>query len=699
MLRAGIDVGGTFTDLMLVDDESKAVWVHKVPSTPADPSQATMSGLRELCGLAGIEPERLQQVFHGTTVATNIVLERNGSKTGMITTEGFRDIIYIGRHRRPKTFSIYQDLPWREPTLVERRYRLPVSERIGPPGEIITPLDEEGTRAAARELKEAGVEAVCVCFLFSFLDPRHELRAKEIVAEEFPEAHLSISHEVVPQHREYERFTTTALNAYIGPKTSTYLRSMDDSLREVAPEADFHLMSSNGGTMTIGGAPEAPASLLMSGPVAGLVGGIAAARSVGHDSVVTLDVGGTSADIGVAPDARLRMKHLYDTNVGGYEVMIPMADLDTIGAGGGSIARIDAGGLLRVGPESAGADPGPACYGRGGTLPTATDAQLVLGRLRPGAKLAGSLSLEPELAEQAIGTLAAELGTSVRDAALGAIRILTQNMVSAISVNSVQRGIDPRDLSLVAFGGGGPLYGADIATELSFPRVIIPLHPGITSAMGLLDSDIKYESQETVMLAVDECEPENIESTYLTLETVGRQRLEADAVPPESQRFTRLAECRYVGQAYELLVPVPSGVFDEKALARLAEDFEDAHEREFFYRFEGQPVQVVGLRTYAVGLMPHLKPEVVAVGATQPPDAAIVERRPVVFSDAGEAIELETTVFVREALLEGNVVEGPAIIEQLDSTTLVSPGLSAQVAAGGGIIIDCDTSEQQEEQR
>lgn len=696
MLRAGIDVGGTFTDLMLVDDESKAAWVHKVPSTPTDPSQATMSGLRELCEIAGVDSAKLGQLFHGTTVATNIVLERSGSKTGMITTKGFRDIIYIGRHRRPKTFSIYQDLPWREPTLVERRHRLPVTERIGPPGEVITPLDEDEARAAVRELKQAEVEAVCVCFLFSFLDPRHEQRVKEILAEEFPEAHASISHEVVPQHREYERFTTTALNAYIGPKTSSYLRRMASALSEVAPDSDFHLMTSNGGTMTVEGAAEAPASLLMSGPVAGLVGGITAARSVGYESVVTLDVGGTSADIGVAPEGQMRMKHLYDTNVGGYEVMIPMADLDTIGAGGGSIARIDSGGLLRVGPQSAGADPGPACYGRGGTLPTATDAQLVLGRLRSQAKLAGSLSLEPELAEEAIGTIAADLGTSVRDAALGVIRILTQNMVSAISVNSVQRGIDPRDLSLVAFGGGGPLYGADIATELSFPRVIIPVHPGITSAMGLLDSDLKYENQETVMLQADDCDPAEVEATFQALETEGRRRLEADSVPSEDQRMLRLADCRYVGQAYELLVPVGSGEFDAESLAKLSEDFEAAHEREYFYRFEEQEVQVVGLRSYAIGVMPDLEPSPVSAGESEPPGTSIVDRRSVVFADRGEAVELETVVYDRGRLLDGNLLHGPAIVEQLDSTTVISPGLDARVAGDGGIVIDCKASESQE---
>lgn len=690
VLRVGIDVGGTFTDLMLVDDAARTVHVHKVPSTPADPSKATMSGLLELCDLAGVEVASLEQLFHGTTVATNIVLERSGSKTGMITTKGFRDVIYIGRHRRPKTFSIYQDLPWREPPLVERRNRLPVTERIGPPGEVMTPLDEEEARAAVRELRDADVEAVCVCFLFSFLEPRHEQRVKEILIEEFPEAHVSISHEVVGQHREYERFTTTALSAYIGPSTSSYLRGMDDAVHDVAPEADLHLMTSNGGTVTVTGAIEAPASLLMSGPVAGLVGGIAAARSVGYESVVTLDVGGTSADIGVAPEGGMRMKHLYDTSIGGYEVMIPMADLDTIGAGGGSIARVDAGGLLRVGPQSAGADPGPACYGRGGELPTATDAQLVLGRLRPQAKLAGSLEMRRDLAEEAIAALAAELGMDLREAALGVVRVLTQNMVNAISVNSVQRGIDPRDLSLVAFGGGGPLYGADIATELSFPRVIIPVHPGITSAMGLLDSDLRYEHQETVMLQANDCDPAEVEAVYARLEEQGQRRLEADGVPPEMRSVQRLAECRYVGQAYELLVPAAAGEFDATALGKLAEDFEAAHEREYFYRFPDQPVQIVNLRIYAIGMMPALEPEAVASGDSEPPAEAIVDRRAVVFAEDGEAVELETVTYDRNRLLDGNLIRGPAIVEQLDSTSLINPGLGARVAADGGLIIDAE---------
>jgi N-methylhydantoinase A/oxoprolinase/acetone carboxylase beta subunit len=690
MVRVGIDVGGTFTDLMLVDDARGRVAVHKVPSSPADPSLATMAGLRELCELADVGISAIDQLLHGTTVATNIVLERNGSRTGMITTRGFRDLIYIGRHRRPKTFSIYQDLPWREPTLVERRLRLPVTERMVPPGEVRTALDEDEVREAVRRLRDEGVEAVCVCFLFSFLNPAHEDRVKEMLEEEFPEAHLSISHEVTPQHREYERFATAALNAYIGPKTSRYLRRMNDSLHELAPGSDFHLMSSNGGTLTVDGAAERPTQLLMSGPVAGIIGGIAVGRSAGFDSVITLDVGGTSADIGVAPSGQLRMKHLYDTNLGGYDVMVSMADLDTIGAGGGSIARIDAGGLLRVGPQSAGADPGPVCYGAGGTEPTATDAQAALGRLRPQARLAGRLELDVAAAEEAVGALGAQLGMAVEEAALGVTQIVTQNMVNAISINSVQRGFDPRDFSLVAFGGGGPLYAVDIARELSIPRVIVPLHPGITSAMGLLASDLKYETQRTVMLEAASADPATIEAAFRELEAEGRERLEADGIGQEARVFQRLADCRYVGQAYELLVTLPPGPVDADGIRRLAEEFEAAHEREFFYRFEDTPVQIVHLRSYAVGVMPELRAEHLEQGAAAVPDDAFLDRHAVLFADGAEHARHDTPFYDRTRLLAGNVISGPAVIEQLDSTTVLPPGVTAAVRPDGTIVIDIE---------
>ena len=387
---------------------------------------------------------------------------------------------------------------------------------------------------------------------------------------------------------------------------------MHTALRDVAPDTDFHLMASNGGTLTIDGAVSRPTQLLMSGPVAGIVGGIAAARSAGYRSVITLDVGGTSADIGVAPDAVVRMKHLYDTNLGGYEVMIPMVDLDTIGAGGGSLARVDAGGLLRVGPQSAGADPGPVCYGRGGHR---AGGDRRAGRARPHAprRAARGRPRARRRRRARRGRRASASGSDldVTSAALGITQILTQNMVNAISVNSVQKGFDPRDFSLVAFGGGGPLYGADIARELSIPRVIVPPHPGITSAMGLLDSDLKYEEQRTVMVEAPDADAAELDAHLrASWRSTAARRSTPTTVPEADRVFERWADCRYVGQAYELLVPVPSGPLDDAALVALAERFEEAHEREYFYRFPEKPVQIVHVRSYAIGLMPSISPSV-----------------------------------------------------------------------------------------
>ncbi|MER3426372.1 MAG: methylhydantoinase, partial [Thermoleophilia bacterium] len=359
MRRLGVDVGGTFTDLIYVDDEAGQILVHKVPTTPADPSQGTVQGLQEICELAGTSPGQLDQVFHGTTIATNIVIEHNGAKVGMITTEGYRDILHIARHKKPLNFSNYQDLPWQRYPIVRRRYRLTVPERILKDGSVLVPLDEEKAREQVRRLKQAGVDAVAVCFLFSFVNPEHERRVAEIVREELPQAFLSVSSEVLPQYREYERFSTVCLNAYVGPKVAGYVRRLKEELERLQATTHFHLMTSASGVATPEAAVARPVNLLMSGPVAGVVGGIWAGRQAGFDNVITLDVGGTSADIGLAQEGRLRMKHLLDTKVGPYQAMIPMVDVDTIGAGGGSIAYVDQGGIFRVGPRSAGADPGP----------------------------------------------------------------------------------------------------------------------------------------------------------------------------------------------------------------------------------------------------------------------------------------------------------------------------------------------------
>jgi N-methylhydantoinase A/oxoprolinase/acetone carboxylase beta subunit len=382
------------------------------------------------------------------------------------------------------------------------------------------------------------------------------------------------------------------------------------------------------------------------------------------------------------------MKHLYDTNIGGYDVMVPMADLDTIGAGGGSIARIDAGGLLRVGPQSAGAVPGPVCYGHGGTEPTATDAQVVLGRLRPQARLAGNLELSVEPAREAIAALGESLGLDVEQAAMGVTQIVTQNMVNAIGINSVQKGFDPREFSLVAFGGGGPLYAVDIARELSIPRVVVPLHPGITSAMGLLASDLKHETQRTVMVDASSADPDVLEQVYQEMEIAGRERLDADAVASDARVLQRLADCRYVGQAYELLVAVPPGRLDREGVQRIVELFEEAHEREYFYRFPDKAVQIVHLRSYAIGVMPKLELAAIEAGGEQVADEAVVDRPTVLFAVGGKGVASETPFYDRTKLAAGNVIAGPAVIEQLDSTTVLPPGSTARVHRDGTIVID-----------
>ena len=457
MKRLGVDVGGTFTDLIYVDDEAGRILVHKLPTTPTDPSQGTVQGLREVADQAETSPSELDQVFHGTTIATNIVIEHSGARVGMVTTEGYRDILHIARHKKPLNFSNYQDLPWQRYPIVRRRDRLTVPERIVKDGSVLVPLDEEEARAQVRALKDAGVEAVAVCFLFSFVNSAHEARVAEIVREEFPEAFLSVSSEVLPQYREYERFSTVCLNAYVGPKVAGYVSRLREELEQLDVQTHFHLMTSASGVATPDAAVARPVNLLMSGPVAGVVGGIWAGRQAGYDNVITLDVGGTSADIGLAQEGRLRMKHLLDTKVGPYQAMIPMVDVDTIGAGGGSIAYVDAGGIFRVGPRSAGADPGPAAYGRGGTEATATDAMVNLRWLSPENFLGGGMALRADLARTAFEDgPAQQLDMSVEEASYGAVQILTHSMVQSIEENSVRKGYDPRDFALVAEGGAGP---------------------------------------------------------------------------------------------------------------------------------------------------------------------------------------------------------------------------------------------------
>jgi 5-oxoprolinase (ATP-hydrolysing) len=692
--RLGVDVGGTFTDLIYVDDDAGVIRVHKLPTTPADPSQGTVQGIREIAAEAGENPSALDQVFHGTTIATNIVIEHSGATVGMITTEGYRDILHIARHKKPLNFSNYQDLPWQRYPVVRRRYRLTVSERIVRDGSIAVPLDEDEVRRRVRQLREAKVDAVCICFLFSFLNPVHEQRAAEIVREEFPEAFLSVSSEVVPQYREYERFSTVGLNAYVGPKVATYVQRLQEELDALGVRTGLHLMTSASGVATAEAAIQRPVTLLMSGPVAGVVGGIWAGKQSGYDNVITLDVGGTSADIGLAQDGRLRMKHLLDTKVGPYQAMIPMVDVDTIGAGGGSIAYVDGGGIFRVGPRSAGAVPGPAAYGRGGTEATATDAMVNLGWLLPEAFLGGGMSLDRDLARKAFADgPAAALGMSVEEASMGAVQILSHSMVQSIEENSVRKGYDPREFALVAEGGAGPLFAVPIAIEVGTPYVVVPPYPGIAAAMGLIATDMVYEYAATTYQRLSTLDTAALQSRFEELEAQAARQLEEDDVPADRVVIQRIVDARYLGQGYELRVDVASGAIDESWVERVRADFHDSHEREFTRRFEDSDIEIPNIRVRGIGLMPELvTPQLESSGES--PDEALRFEGEAWFLVDGTLEQLPTRYYDREALEAGNRLDGPAIVNQYDSTTVIPPGVSARADASGNIVIEVGAAAQ-----
>ena len=691
MKRLGVDVGGTFTDLIYVDDEAGTILIHKLPSTPDDPSRGTVEGIKQLTEQAGETPDALDQVFHGTTIATNIVIEHTGAKVGMLTTEGYRDILHIARHKKPLNFSNYQDLPWQRYPLVRRRHRLPVPERIAGDGEVLVALDEDKARAQVRKLKEAGVEAVAVCFLFSFLNDAHEKRVAEIVREEFPEAFLSVSSEVLPQYREYERFSTVALNAFVGPKVANYVRRLEEELRSMQVRTGVHLMTSASGVATAQGAVDRPVNLLMSGPVAGVVGGIWLGKQAGFDSVITLDVGGTSADIGLAQSGVLRMKHLLDTRVGPYQAMIPMVDVDTIGAGGGSIAYVDGGGIFRSGPRSAGAQPGPAAYDRGGTEPTATDAMVNLGWLLPEDFLGGAMTLRGDLARKSFEDVAHKLDMTIEEASMGAVQIASHSMVQSIEEASVRKGYDPRDFALVAEGGAGPLFAAGIAAEVGTPTVIVPPYPGVTAAMGLLATDAVYEYVATTYQKVSQLNADALQSRFEELEQQARTQLEEDGIPADRCIIQRVADCRYLGQGYELRVDCPDGDVDDAWVAKVSSDFHDAHEREYSRRFDESDIEIPNIRVRGIGLMPPLQtPE--AEQGDESPEHALRHEREAWFRVDGELQQLPTKYYARAELKAGNRVQGPAVINQFDSTTVIPPGFTAEIDRFGSIVITIDSA-------
>jgi len=673
----GVDVGGTFTDVVYADTERNQCLIHKVATTPADPSIGVMTGIGELCDRDDLARGTIDYVLHGTTIATNAVLEHKGARTGVVTTEGYRDILHIGRHQRPHHYSIQQEIPWQDRALAKRRHRKVVRERLVPPkGEVLVPLDEDGVRRAARSLKEDGVDSVAVCFLFSYLNPEHEERAREILEEELPGTFVTTSSSVSPQFREFERFTTAAMNAFVGPTVRNYVSRLERSFeKQGLSRAELRIMRSNGGVATSETVAEKPVLTLLSGPAAGVLGGAWIGRLSGRDHLITFDVGGTSADIGVLTGGEISEASARDTWIGGYPVMVPMIDIHTIGAGGGSLAYLDPGGTFRVGPQSAGADPGPAAYGRGGARPTATDANVVLGRLDADHFLGGELSLDVAAARAAVDELATPLGLSTEETAEGILTILNHNMANAIRSRTVQKGIDPRGYTLVAFGGAGPLHGAEVAATLGIPEVIIPPYPGIHSALGLLVTDLKYDAIRTELQ----------QSGRVDYERLNRDFTDMERGLGPGKRFERTADLRYAGQGYELRVPVLEGRVDEARLASAFDAFHRRHEREYGHFFPDSPIEIVNIRVSATGETPKI------VGAGIPSGGSLGKARiattETIFRLDGELREIQTHFYQRHLLPLEEVIPGPAVFVQKDTTTVVPPGTSAWAEPTGNLVL------------
>ena len=683
--RVGVDVGGTNTDLVLESD--RGVFVHKVQSTPNDQSVGVLKGLLELCEMAGVTREDIDLVVHGTTVATNITIEHTGAEVGMLTTRNFRDILHIARHKRPHNFSLHFDVPWQSRPLVKRRNRIAVTERILPPdGRVGTPLDENDVLEGIRIFKKRGIRSVVVAFIFSFMNDEHEQRARAIVEREMPEAYVCCSSDVANVLREYERFSTAAMNAFIGPKTSVYLANLRDQLARQGFRANLRLIQSNGGVSTVEACSKRAVNILMSGPAGGVIGGRAEGLLAGADNVITVDIGGTSADISTIPGGRIKIMNPRDSYVSGHPILVPMIDLVTIGAGGGSIAYVDSAGGFHVGPRSAGADPGPACYGKGGDEPTVTDAQVALGRLDADKMLGGDLPIDPDLASRAIEQkVGRKLGLSVTDAALGIIRVINSNMALAIRSNSVARGVDPREFSLVPFGGAGPLHGVALAEAVSARDVLVPVAPGITAAMGLLETDMQYEhvrSFITSLTHVDETAVERLNT--LVEELVGhcRRDLENDRVPPERQFYQRVAECRYHGQGFELRAEIPEGRLGIGDIGRILESFNAQHRLDYGYAFDDTEVELITVRVIGTDKIEplRLRPLERANGASY--ESAHLYSRQTTFDDGTTA---DTPRYDRGQLKAGHRVAGPAVLIQHNSTVLVPPAYAAEVSEYGSL--------------
>jgi N-methylhydantoinase A len=690
--RVAVDIGGTFTDIVFLGEDGERI-TRKVSSTVDDYAAAIVDGLQQILADHGAEGGAIVELLHGTTVASNAILERKGASTGLITTKGFRDVLEIRTLRFPRLY----DLSWTKPApLVERRLRVEIDERIDARGEILRPLADAEIERAIDRLRREGVEAIAVCLLHSYVNPTHEEGVKRVAARLVPEIPLCLSSEVLPEIREYERTSTTVINAYVKPIVAKYLGQLDTRLSEIGIGAPLLLMQSNGGLTTAGAAAEKPIHIVESGPAAGVVGVRALVRQLGIDRAISFDMGGTTAKASLIEDGEVSRAQEYAVGGGvmvgsrllsgaGYTLKVPAIDLAEVGAGGGSILWLDQGGALQVGPQSAGAMPGPVCYDRGGAAPTLTDANLVLGYLNPRHLVGGALPVDREKARAALAErVARPLGIGVEQAAHGAFRIAAALMIRAIKAVSSERGRDPRQMALVAFGGNGPLFAAAMAEALGIERVLIPPSAGVFSSFGLLYSEVEHHFSKTRKALLAETDPAELGAVLGALEAAARERLAADGFPRERIVVERTAALRYQGQSFELEVPVPEGAIDRPALAALDEAYGREHERTYGHRAGvEEPVELMTLK-------------VVGRGLSDPPRAdlaahARLPRRVVAAPGVRAAYFGAETGWRKSRVLDradlATACPGPCIIEEYDSTCVVPPGALAVLDRLGNIAI------------
>ncbi|HEX3954491.1 MAG TPA: hydantoinase/oxoprolinase family protein [Stellaceae bacterium] len=686
-LRVASDVGGTFTDNLAYDEATKTVTVAKVPTTPENRALGTVRGLMRALELQGRSGGDVGYVGHGMTTATNAVIQRTGGRTAFITNEGFRDLLLIGRQNRPSLYDIRKTRP--EP-LVRREDCHTVRGRLDRDGNEVTPLDEAGLCDIATRLAADRVDAVAVCLLHAYANPDHERRAKAILSQRLPGIPVCISTDILAEFREYERASTVVLNAFLLPVMDRYLASLTDLLADpkeglgLARDVPVMIMETSGGLMTVASAREKPVHTVLSGPAGGVVASAHIAALSGFADIITLDMGGTSTDISLVLEGRPQVTR--EASLEGTPIRIPVIDINAIGAGGGSIAWIDDGGALRVGPRSAEAVPGPACYGRGGIEPTVTDANLVLGRLGGDSRLGGELALDVDAAAHAIAErIGGPLGLDLVEAASGILRVANATMARGVRVVSVERGHDPRRLALVPFGGAGPMHGSPLARDLGIPRLLVPPTPGILCALGMLVADLRHDLVQTRLGAHADLSPQEVAAIFEPMLAEARRLLTEDRVAPERWLIEMRLEMRYIGQSYEL--PIPLAGHGAADLAALTPAFHAEHARRFGHSDAAAPIEVVSFAVTATGLIDTPELPRPPQGVAQPPAAARRGTRRAFFEGAGGGWH-ECPVWQREALLAGNELAGPALVEEISATTVLYPGDHARVDAIGSLVVD-----------